>query len=128
MKRPKHGAPGDSPHCSACKAGTWPVGPAVRQKGRTIRGQPVRQVRVSPGPPLLSFRPCLPLDCEPSPRPLQIGSARGLSFHGPRYGSPSLMLAKLNTFTLVGIDAVAVEAEVDVSAGLPKTVIVGLPE
>jgi hypothetical protein len=34
------------------------------------------------------------------------------------------MLAKLNTFALVGIDAVAVEAEVDVSAGLPKTVLI----
>ena len=38
------------------------------------------------------------------------------------------MLAKLNTFALVGIDAVPVEAEVDTSAGLPKTVLVGLPE
>jgi magnesium chelatase family protein len=38
------------------------------------------------------------------------------------------MLAKLNTFALVGIDALPVEAEVDVSPGLPKTVIVGLPE
>ncbi|HEY7152366.1 MAG TPA: YifB family Mg chelatase-like AAA ATPase [Gemmataceae bacterium] len=38
------------------------------------------------------------------------------------------MLAKLNTFALVGIDAVAVEAEVDASTGLPKTVLVGLPE
>ncbi|MFM7152043.1 MAG: magnesium chelatase domain-containing protein, partial [Gemmataceae bacterium] len=38
------------------------------------------------------------------------------------------MLAKVNTFALVGIDAVPVEAEVDVSAGLPKTVLVGLPE
>jgi magnesium chelatase family protein len=38
------------------------------------------------------------------------------------------MLAKLNTFALVGIDGVPVEAEVDVSAGLPKTVLVGLPE
>src|ERR1700756_1422745 len=38
------------------------------------------------------------------------------------------MLAKLSTFALVGIDAVPVEAEVDVSAGLPKTVLVGLPE
>jgi magnesium chelatase family protein len=35
------------------------------------------------------------------------------------------MLAKLNTFALVGIDAVPVEVEVDVSAGLPKTVLVG---
>jgi hypothetical protein len=33
------------------------------------------------------------------------------------------MLAKLNTFALVGIDAAAVEAEVDVAAGLPKTVM-----
>ena len=38
------------------------------------------------------------------------------------------MLAKLNTFALVGIDAAPVEAEVDVSTGLPKTVLVGLPE
>src|SRR5260370_15401340 len=38
------------------------------------------------------------------------------------------MLAKLNTFALVGIEAVPVEAEVDVSAGRPKTVLVGLPE
>jgi len=39
------------------------------------------------------------------------------------------MLAKLHTFTLVGIDAVSVEVEVDVSAGaLPRTTLVGLPE
>jgi len=39
------------------------------------------------------------------------------------------MLAKLQTFSLVGIDALPVEVEVDVSpSGLPKTVLVGLPE
>src|SRR5437588_1147639 len=38
------------------------------------------------------------------------------------------MLAKMNTFALVGIDAAPVEAEIDVSAGLPKTILVGLPE
>src|SRR3989442_4768624 len=38
------------------------------------------------------------------------------------------MLAKLNTFALVGIDAVPVEVEVDASTGLPKTVLVGLAE
>ncbi|MCA9234054.1 MAG: YifB family Mg chelatase-like AAA ATPase [Planctomycetales bacterium] len=39
------------------------------------------------------------------------------------------MLAKLHTFSLVGIDAAAVVAEVDVSlAAMPKTVLVGLPE
>jgi len=39
------------------------------------------------------------------------------------------MLAKLKTFSLLGIDAAPVEVEVDVSpAGLPKTVLVGLPE
>jgi magnesium chelatase family protein len=38
------------------------------------------------------------------------------------------MLAKLHTFALVGIDAVPVIAEVDTSVGLPKTVLVGLPE
>jgi magnesium chelatase family protein len=39
------------------------------------------------------------------------------------------MLAKLRTVSLVGIEALPVEVEVDVSAGaLPKTVLVGLPE
>ena len=36
------------------------------------------------------------------------------------------MLAKLKTFSLLGIDALPVEVEVDVSpSGLPKTVLVG---
>jgi magnesium chelatase family protein len=38
------------------------------------------------------------------------------------------MLAKLSSFALVGIEAVPVEVEVDVAAGLPKTILVGLPE
>ncbi len=39
------------------------------------------------------------------------------------------MLAKLHTFSLLGIDAVPVEVEVDVSPTLnPKTILVGLPE
>src|SRR5437867_9443062 len=38
------------------------------------------------------------------------------------------MLAKLNTYALVGIEAVPVEVEVDAAPGLPKTVLVGLPE
>ncbi|MHC5543268.1 magnesium chelatase domain-containing protein, partial [Singulisphaera rosea] len=39
------------------------------------------------------------------------------------------MLAKLSSYTLVGIDAVPVEVEVDVSfASMPKTVLVGLAE
>ena len=47
--------------------------------------------------------------------------------HDHEPGPP--VLAKLNTFALVGIDAVLVEAEVDNSfANAPKTVIVGLPE
>lgn len=40
-----------------------------------------------------------------------------------------LMLAKLQTFSLLGIEALPVEVEVDVSpSALPKTVLVGLPE
>jgi hypothetical protein len=36
------------------------------------------------------------------------------------------MLAKLKTFSLLGIEALPVEVEVDVSpSGLPKTVLVG---
>jgi magnesium chelatase family protein len=36
------------------------------------------------------------------------------------------MLAKLKTFSLLGIDALPVEVEVDVSpAGLPKTLLFG---
>lgn len=39
------------------------------------------------------------------------------------------MLAKLETYSLLGIDALPVEAEVDVSPGAtPKTILVGLPE
>ena len=39
------------------------------------------------------------------------------------------MLAKLNTLSLLGIEALPVEVEVDVSPGaMPKTVLVGLPE
>src|SRR3989304_1410313 len=39
------------------------------------------------------------------------------------------MLAKLRTFSLLGIEALPVEVEVDVSPGaLPKTVLVGLPD
>lgn len=39
------------------------------------------------------------------------------------------MLAKLKTFSLLGIEALPVEVEVDISPGaLPKTVLVGLPE
>ena len=41
----------------------------------------------------------------------------------------SITLAKLRTFSLVGIEALPVEVEVDVSpSGLPKHVLVGLPE
>lgn len=39
------------------------------------------------------------------------------------------MLAKLHSFSLLGIEALPVEVEVDVSAGaVPKTILVGLPE
>lgn len=39
------------------------------------------------------------------------------------------MLEKLRTFSLVGIEALPVEVEVDISPGaLPKTILVGLPE
>ena len=39
------------------------------------------------------------------------------------------MLAKLHTFSLLGIDALPVEVEVDVSpVAMPKTILVGLPE
>ena len=39
------------------------------------------------------------------------------------------MLAQLRTFSLLGIEALPVDVEVDVSPGaLPKTVLVGLPE
>lgn len=38
------------------------------------------------------------------------------------------MLARISTYALVGIDAVAVTAEVDAAAGLAKTILVGLPE
>src|SRR5262245_46379431 len=67
--------------------------------------------------------------------PLQLAAA-GFSRQNTNRPAPTsvsfaspVMLAKLYTFSLVGIDAVPVEVEVDVSAGaLPKTILVGLPE
>ena len=48
---------------------------------------------------------------------------------GPCGGGSSGMLAKLFSYTLVGIDATPVEVEVDVSpTSMPKTVLVGLAE
>jgi magnesium chelatase family protein len=39
------------------------------------------------------------------------------------------MLAKLSTYSLIGIEALPVEVEVDISPGaLPKTILVGLAE
>ena len=39
------------------------------------------------------------------------------------------MLAKVQTFSLLGIEAMPVVVEVDISpAALPKTLLVGLPE
>ncbi len=39
------------------------------------------------------------------------------------------MLAKLSTYTLLGIDAAPIEVEVDISPGaVPKTILVGLAE
>ena len=39
------------------------------------------------------------------------------------------MLARLKTFTLLGIEAMPVDVEVDLSpAAMPKTILVGLPD
>ena len=38
------------------------------------------------------------------------------------------MLARINTAAMVGLDARMVEVEVDISPGLPGTLIVGLPD
>ena len=47
----------------------------------------------------------------------------------PGLGTGSGLLAKLRTFSLLGIEAKAVEVEVDVSPrAMPKTILVGLPE
>src|SRR3954471_9298807 len=51
-----------------------------------------------------------------------------MPFFCDRYYTTLIMLAKLTTYALVGIDALPVEVEVDTAAGLPKTVLVGLPE
>jgi magnesium chelatase family protein len=40
-----------------------------------------------------------------------------------------IMLARLKTFTLLGIEAMPVDVEVDISpAAMPKTILVGLPD
>ncbi len=76
-----------------------------------------------------------PRKCAPSLR--RVGGATTIvgSFAAPRGARLACshvgtkMLSKLRTFSLRGIEAVPVEVEVDVSpSGLPKTVLVGLPE
>src|SRR4051795_2920382 len=53
----------------------------------------------------------------------------GRSGPGPRRRLVCSMLAKLFSYTLIGIEAAPVEVEVDVSAAsMPKTVLVGLAE
>jgi len=95
-------------------------GPGQRDEGRDVGGSlgQARHSRASPrrvhlhrAPPSITMKPhevC----------------------HRPDLAGDSVpMLAKLNTFSLLGIEAVPVEVEVDVSpSGLPKTVLVGLPE
>lgn len=50
-------------------------------------------------------------------------------FHIHLYSKEPAMLAKLHTLSLLGIDALPVEVEVDVSpAAMPKVLLVGLPE
>ena len=46
-----------------------------------------------------------------------------------RCGGEGEMLARLKTFTLLGIEAMPVDVEVDISpAAMPKTILVGLPD
>jgi hypothetical protein len=73
-----------------------------------------------------NLHPCL-VYCGCSPGRLQlVREIRCLSLkkHSRFLGIPAPMLAKVITFALVGIDAVPVEAEMDVSQGLRKTVLV----
>jgi magnesium chelatase family protein len=57
-----------------------------------------------------------------------VGRRTGYNRRIPGRPESVVMLAKLSAFALAGIDAAPVEVEVDVAAGLPKTVLVGLPE
>src|SRR5688572_7149484 len=68
--------------------------------------------------------------CGRAPGKVQMAPARAAlpaagSLPVPSRSRP-LMLAKLNTFALVGIEGMPVEVEVDASPGLPKTILVGL--
>ncbi len=47
----------------------------------------------------------------------------------PSFSKEYRALAKLHTFTLVGIDAILIDVEVDVTpSGLPQVILVGLAE
>jgi magnesium chelatase family protein len=67
--------------------------------------------------------------CRPCEKPIAAAAIPGYNL-AEAFSARSLrdMLAKLTTYALLGIDAVPVEVEVDVSPGLPKTILVGLPE
>src|SRR6266446_3937011 len=51
-----------------------------------------------------------------------------IPFTRPSDYTTPIMLAKLTTYALVGIDALPVEVEVDTAHGLPKTILVGLTD
>jgi magnesium chelatase family protein len=50
------------------------------------------------------------------------------NFAGDRIALTTAMLARLSAAAVVGVDAVPVQVEVDVSPGLPGLTIVGLPD
>ena len=58
-----------------------------------------------------------------------IGGTARSTHVGHKQRGHGAMLARLKTFTLLGIEAMPVDVEVDISpAAMPKTILVGLPD
>lgn len=63
------------------------------------------------------------------PAQLFVNAAQPRDGRQSTHSNGSFMLARLKTFTLLGIEAMAVDVEVDISpAAMPKTILVGLPD
>jgi magnesium chelatase family protein len=63
--------------------------------------------------------------CKSKPAAKQQQTRASRAFHGT---TGVLMIAKTYTFSLLGIDALLIEVEVDISPGLPAFATVGLPD
>src|SRR6476619_798847 len=84
-------------------------------EGTSLRSSTCRQSEMN------AFSPCL--------EPFFLNRAASHSYNSaPRRSERTLMLAKVRSVALVGLDAHLIDVEVDIAGGLPQFSVVGLPD